>query len=99
MAAVVCGFVQIKNAGQNAEGGYNLGKRRRGTAPSGYCYYGEKLVGRCTPADSDAYTLLMEECGNDPELVLKNFIVSTDLRAILEKVSKIQKRGKTCRNK
>ena len=27
------------------------------------CYYDGKLLGRCTKADSDAYTLLMNACG------------------------------------
>ena len=71
-----------------------MGRRRSG-APSGYCFYYGKLVGRCTPADSDAYTLFMEECGGDPDLVLERYIVSPELKIILEKVKKIQQRGKT----
>ena len=30
------------------------------------CYYDGKLLGRCTKADSDAYTLLMNACGGEP---------------------------------
>ena len=29
------------------------------------CYYDGKLLGRCTKADSDAYTLLMNACGGE----------------------------------
>ena len=55
-------------------------RKEAGTMPrkrTGYdaaCYYDGKLLGRCTKADSDAYTLLMTpaagrppgSCGNMP---------------------------------
>ena len=46
-------------------------RKEAGTMPrkrTGYdaaCYYDGKLLGRCTKADSDAYTLLMNACGGD----------------------------------
>ena len=46
-------------------------RKEAGTTPrkrTGYdaaCYYDGKLLGRCTKADSDAYTLLMNACGGE----------------------------------
>ena len=37
------------------------------------CYYDGKLLGRCTKADSDAYTLLMKACGGDAARVLREY--------------------------
>ena len=49
------------------------------------CYYDGKLLGRCTKADSDAYTLLMNACGGDAARVLREYAYfSPELRAILE---------------
>ena len=47
---------------------------RKRTGYDAACYYDGKLLGRCTKADSDAYTLLMTpaagtppvSCGNTP---------------------------------
>ena len=36
---------------------------RKRTGYDAACYYDGKLLGRCTKADSDAYTLLMNACG------------------------------------
>ena len=38
---------------------------RKRTGYDAACYYDGKLLGRCTKADSDAYTLLMNACGGD----------------------------------
>ena len=35
---------------------------RKRTGYDAACYYDGKLLGRCTKADSDAYTLLMNAC-------------------------------------
>ena len=35
------------------------------------CYYDGKLLGRCTVADSEAYSLLMKECGGEAARVLR----------------------------
>ena len=37
------------------------------------CYYDGKLLGRCTKADSDAYTLLMNACGGDAARATRSF--------------------------
>ena len=37
------------------------------------CYYDGKLLGRCTKADSDAYTLLMNACGGEAARVLREY--------------------------
>ena len=55
------------------------------------CYYDGKLLGRCTKADSDAYTLLMNACGGDAARVLREYAYfSPELRAILEKAALMQ---------
>ena len=38
---------------------------RKRTGYDAACYYDGKLLGRCTKADSDAYTLLMNACGGE----------------------------------
>ena len=51
----------------------------------------EKLLGRCTKADSDAYTLLMNACGGDAARVLREYAYfSPELRAILENAALMQ---------
>ena len=61
---------------------------------SGYdaaCYYAGKLVGRCTAADGEAYSALMEQCGGDAARVLREYAYfSPELKEILEKVAAIQ---------
>ena len=48
------------------------------------CYYNGKLLGRCTKADSDAYTLLMNACGGEAARVLREYAYfSPELKAIL----------------
>ena len=60
---------------------------RKRTGYDAACYYDGKLLGRCTKADSDAYTLLMNACGGDAARVLREYAYfSPELRAILEKV-------------
>ena len=55
------------------------------------CYYDGKLLGRCTKADSDAYTLLMNACGGDAARVLREYAYfSPELRTILEKAALMQ---------
>ena len=47
---------------------------RKRTGYDAACYYDGKLLGRCTKADSDAYTLLMNACGGDAARVLREYI-------------------------
>ena len=55
------------------------------------CYYDGKLLGRCTKADSDAYTLLMNACGGEAARVLREYAYfSPELKAILEKAALMQ---------
>ena len=54
-------------------------------------YYDGKLLGRCTKADSDAYTLLMNACGGEAARVLREYAYfSPELKAILEKAALMQ---------
>ena len=61
---------------------------------SGYgaaCYYAGKMVGRCTVADGEAYTALMEQCGGNAARVLREYAYfSPELKAILENVAVMQ---------
>lgn len=61
---------------------------------SGYdaaCYYAGKVVGRCTMADGEAYTALMQQCGGNAARVLREYAYfSPELKAILEKVAAVQ---------
>ena len=61
---------------------------------SGYdaaCYYGDKLLGRCTVSDGNAYSMMMESCGNSAARVLREYsYFSPELKAILEKAAAIQ---------
>ena len=55
---------------------------RKRTSYDAACYYDGKLLGRCTKADSDAYTLLMNACGGDAARVLREYAYfSPELRA------------------
>ncbi|MCC2192994.1 MobC family plasmid mobilization relaxosome protein [Gemmiger formicilis] len=72
-------------------------RKEAGTMPrkrAGYdaaCYYDGKLLGRCTKADSDAYTLLMNACGGEAARVLREYVYfSPELRAILENAALMQ---------
>lgn len=57
------------------------------------CYWREKLVGRCTTADSNCFVILMEKCDGDAKRVLREFsYFSIELRTILEKVAAIQEK-------
>ena len=61
-------------------------RKRRGYDAA--CYYDGKLLGRCTKADSDAYTLLMNACGGDAARVFREYACfSPELKAILEKAA------------
>jgi hypothetical protein len=52
------------------------------------CYYGGKLLGRCTAADGNAYETLMKSCGGDAARVLREYsYFSPELKAILEKAA------------
>ena len=67
---------------------------RRHTGYDAACYYGGKLMGRCTTADSGSYEMLMKACGGSAARVLKEYAYfSTELRAILEKVAALQEKG------
>ena len=64
---------------------------RKRTGYDAACYYDGKLLGRCTKADSDAYTLLMNTCGGDAARVLREYAYfSPELKAILEKAALMQ---------
>jgi hypothetical protein len=55
------------------------------------CYYGEKLLGRCTVADGEAYNAMMGQCGNSAARVLREYsYLSPELKEILEKAAAIQ---------
>ncbi len=55
------------------------------------CYYAGKKIGSCTVADSEAYVILMENCGNDAARVLREYkYFSPELKNILTKVAAIQ---------
>ena len=45
---------------------------RKLTGYDAACYYDGKLLGRCTKADSDAYTMLMNACGGGPPVSFGN---------------------------
>lgn len=65
--------------------------RKRITGPGAACYYGGKLMGRCTPADAEGYEQLMKACGGSAERVLQEYAYfSPELRGILEKVAAAQ---------
>lgn len=67
---------------------------RRHTGYDAACYYGGKLMGRCTTADSGTYEMLMKACGGSAARVLQEYAYfSTELRGILEKVAAIQEKG------
>ena len=66
---------------------------RKRTGYDAACYYDGKLLGRCTKADSDAYTLLMNACGGDAARVLREYAYfSPELKAILEKAASCGRR-------
>lgn len=66
---------------------------RKRTGYDAACYYGDKLMGRCTTADSDDYVTLMNACGGSAARVLKEYAYfSVELKAILEKVAAIQEK-------
>ena len=64
---------------------------RKRTGYDAACYYDGKLLGRCTKADSDAYTLLMNACGGEAARVLREYAYfSPELKSILEKAALMQ---------
>ena len=68
---------------------------RKRTGYDAACYYDGKLLGRCTKADSDAYTLLMNACGGEAARVLREYAYfSPELKAILEKAALMQADGR-----
>ena len=59
---------------------------RKRTGYDAACYYDGKLLGRCTKADSDAYTLLMNACGGEAARVLREYAYfSPELKTIFYK--------------
>jgi hypothetical protein len=55
------------------------------------CYYKGKLMGRCTVADGEAFSLLMKQCDHDAARVLREYsYFSPELKGILEKVAGVQ---------
>lgn len=62
----------------------------------GACYYAGKLMGRCTVADGNTYSALMEECGGNAARVLQEYAYfSPELRNILEKVAAVQEKQRS----
>jgi hypothetical protein len=58
------------------------------------CYCGNTLLGRCTVADGDLFSDLMEICDNSAARILREYsYFSPELKAILEKAAAIQARG------
>ena len=55
------------------------------------CYYSKKFMGRCTRADGEAYTAMMDKCGGDAARVLREYAYfSPEMKTILENVAAIQ---------
>lgn len=66
---------------------------RKGTGPGAVCYYKNKLMGQCTPADAQGYEQLMKACGGSAARVLQEYAYfSMELRGILEKVAAVQEK-------
>ena len=64
---------------------------QRKTGYGAAVYYTQKLMGRCTVSDSEAYAVLMEQCAHDAARVLREYAYfSPELKGILEKVAEIQ---------
>lgn len=58
------------------------------------CYYDGKVIGRCSVADGETYSVLMEQCGGNASRVLQEYAYfSPELKAILEKAAEIQAGG------
>lgn len=56
------------------------------------CYYGDKLIGRCTTADGESFKTHMEICGGDVARILREYsYFSPELKAIFIKIAEIQK--------
>ena len=66
-----------------------MARRKRGYDAA--CYYAGKKIGGCTVADSEAFVVLMEHCGNNAARVLREYAYfSPELKDILTKVAAIQ---------
>lgn len=64
---------------------------RRKSRYDAACYYAGKKMGNCTVADSEAYAVLMKQCGDDAARVLREYTYfSVELKKILTKVAEIQ---------
>lgn len=64
---------------------------RRKSKYDAACYYAGKKIGNCTVADSEAYAVLMEQCGGDAARVLREYTYfSVELKDIFTKVAEIQ---------
>jgi len=56
------------------------------------CYYGDKLLGRCTSADAEAFTVLMDYYSGDVARVQReSSYFSPELKAIVAKLAEIQR--------
>ena len=66
---------------------------RRRIGHDAACYYGGKLMGRCTRAEADEYVEFMKSCGGSAARVLREYAYfSPELRGILEKVAAVQEK-------
>lgn len=64
---------------------------RRKSKYDAACYYAGKKIGNCTVADSEAYAVLMEQCGGDAARILREYTYfSVELKDIFTKVAEIQ---------
>jgi len=55
------------------------------------CYHGNVLLGRCTVADSEAFSVMMESCGGNAARVMREYsYFSPELKTILEKAIALQ---------
>ena len=58
---------------------------------SGTCYYKNKFLGKCTSADSQAFSLFLDECGGSAKRVLQEYAYfSPELQGIFEKMASLQ---------
>lgn len=66
-----------------------MSRKSKGYAAA--CYYGGKMMGRCTKADAEGYEQFMKSCNGSAARVLEEYAYfSPELRAILEKVAAAQ---------
>jgi hypothetical protein len=64
---------------------------QRKAGGSAACYFGGKLLGRCSPSDGEAFNVFMNRCENDAARVLREYsYFSPELKAILKKAAAMQ---------